>query len=179
MSYDGFRSVSSETPKVIVEVSRARRVVLWLIFVGLVAVASTLVTALIAYLGGNTPNFTAILTEGGDGFLIVIAITADAFGRAVERRQAHTLPAIGCGIALMGALIGFGFTKTQLQNHNEEVESTIQTIQSIEPKEGLRRLKEVLGKHPYKGERIMAVTSVLVLTGLLSSFVVIIRLEDE
>src|SRR5436305_48518 len=95
-----------ETQHVRLGVSKGRRIVLWLIFVGLVAVLSSLVTGVIGYINGNTPTFTDLLAEG-DGFLVAIAITADAYGRAVEREQAHTLPAIGCAILLAAALVGF------------------------------------------------------------------------
>jgi hypothetical protein len=170
-------TTTPETQHVQLSVSKGRRVVLWLIFVGLVAVLSSLVTGVIGYINGNTPSVTDLLAEG-DGFLVAIAITADAYGRAVEREQAHTLPAIGCAILLAAALVAFGYTKTQLQNHREEIAIQVNDIRKLPPDEALRRLVSVLEKHPYKNERVFNLSVVLVVLALLTSFTVIMRLEE-
>jgi ABC-type multidrug transport system fused ATPase/permease subunit len=162
--------------------NKSRRVWLWLVFVGLVAVVSLLVAMLIGYFEGNTPELRDLLSEG-DGFLIAIAITADAYGRAVEHKQAHTIRALGCGLVLLAAILAFGFVKTQLQNQKAEVVSQLATIHKYPPAndravETLTRLTDAVEKHPYRVERLATTSLYLIVARLITSFLVIINIED-
>lgn len=159
-------------------VSRGRRIALWIIFVGLVAVASSIVTAVVGYTLDKTPSMKELFAEG-DGLLIVVAITADAIGRAVERKQSHTIRALACALVFALALLVFGITKTQMQNHRDEIESAVSNAAHLAPEQALKGLETALNKSSYDQERLLTTSVVLLVAGLASAFWVIIGLEEE
>lgn len=108
------------------------RFVRWLLFVVVVAIASFAIASLWQWLKGKPVDFTELIA-GGEGFLVTIAITADAVGRAAESKNLHSVRALACAVVLIVALIGFVFTASGKQDQRDKIESDIQNIKWTMP----------------------------------------------
>ena len=102
----------------------SKRIYMWLLFVGLVAVLPPLATWIIGYTHSNSPTTTALLAEG-DGFLIAIAIAADAIGRVTDDQRRINFSSFFCAMVLIAALIAFVTAKTEILNQKTIVESSL------------------------------------------------------
>lgn len=155
----------------------ARRVWLWLLFVGLVAVASTLVTLLVGYLKGSVPSLSSLLADG-DGFLVAIAISGDAIGRVATQRRPLDVSVVLCGLALIAAFLGFGITKTEALEHREHIQSALDSDPKISPEARLAALNEALKKVPIDEAKVLQASRVIVGASVLTAFLIILKEQE-
>jgi hypothetical protein len=160
------------------DVPLIRRLALWVIFVFLVAIASSVVTFVIGFINGKSISVEGLLAEG-EGAPITLAITADAVGRAAERQRLNTIPAIICSVILCFSILIFGITKTHMQDQRDGIDRAVAVAQRSSAEEGLKDLEAALQRHYYDAGRLMTTSAFLFLCGLGSSFWVIIGIEKN
>jgi hypothetical protein len=172
----------------------------WFLFVVAVAVASFAIASLWQWLKGEPVDFTELIS-GGEGFLVTIAITADAIGRAAESKTLESLRAATCGVVLVVALIGFVFTVSSKLDQREKIDADIQSIKAEQPRldasilakmpsdAHLKEDAKIIGQlnkliaqedsKPYAPDRIAKMSIWLAVFGLISSFFVILLQEEQ
>ena len=176
---------------------KGSQVLRWLLFVVLVAILSFAIACLWQWLKDDPLNLNELLS-GGEAFLVTIAITADAVGRAAESKKLHSLRALACCAVLAAALIGFVFTVSGRQDQKTKITSAIESITTEEEmisqvsaqmndgdrlkadEEVLTKFNQLLAeekKRPYDPVRIAKMSLILVCCGFVSSFLVILLEE--